>query len=263
MKKQVFVFLVLAFGITWSLDALMIINKAWHTFLVIPAMWGPGLAAIITSLVFYKSLRPLGLALKNLQYLPAGYLLPLLYALPVYSATWFFGFAAFNSGFQWKGPSDFLIGHVQSLLVAAGMELGWRGFLYPGLSGSKGRFHAALVTGILSAAWWLPSVIINHQQGSPLWWVLSCFSFMTISLGFLAAWLRDKSGNIWPAILLTASHHFYITYFLDPLTKASRYREYVTGEFGIGLALSTFLLATLLWLKHEKMVMNQVKLVRA
>jgi membrane protease YdiL (CAAX protease family) len=263
MKKQVIVFLVLAFGITWSTDALIIAGKVSQASMMVPGMWGPGLAAIITSLFFNKSIMPLGLAIKNKQYLLAGYFLPLLYAVPVYVAIWFFGFAPFNSGIHFSWLAVFTLGQVQSLLMATGEEIGWRGFLYPELSKKLNRFNAAFITGITWAAWYYPLIIYAHHQGPPLWYVLSCFSLMIISMSFITAWLRDRSKNIWPGVLLLTSHNFYIQVFLNNLTKASPYREYVYGEFGIGLALSTFILATMLWLKHEKTSLNNTRLVTA
>jgi membrane protease YdiL (CAAX protease family) len=261
MKKQVIVFLVLAFGITWSTDALIIAGKVSQASMMVPGMWGPGLAAIITSLIFNKSIKPLGLAIKNKQYLLAGYFLPLLYALPVYAAIWFFGFAPFNTSFNWSWFTFFTLVQVQTIIAATGEEIGWRGFLYPQLSKHLSKFNAAFFTGILWAVWHFPLIIYSHHQGPPLWYVLSCFSLMIISLGFITAWLRDRSKNIWPAVLLHTSHNFYIQVYLNNLTKASPYREYVYGELGIGLALATFLLATMLWLKHEKTSLNNTRLI--
>jgi membrane protease YdiL (CAAX protease family) len=263
MKKQVIVFLVLAFGISWSMDALMIAGKASKAAGMLPRMWGPGLAAIITGLIFYKSIKPLGLAIKNKQYLLAGYFLPLLYAIPVYVAIWFFGFAPFNTGFNCSWLAVFTLGQLQPLSIAAGEEIGWRGFLYPELSKELNRFNAAFITGITWAAWYYPLIINAYHQGPPLWYVLSCFSLMIISVSFITAWLRDRSKNIWPGVLLLTSHNFYIHVFMDNLTKASPYREYVYGEFGIGLALATFILATMLWLKHEKTSLNNTRLITA
>lgn len=252
MKKQVLVFLMLAFAISWGIDALIISGKFSPGALMLPMMWGPGLAAIITSLIFNQSVKPPGLTIKNRQYLLPAYLLPLVYAVPVYAAIWLFGFAPFNKGFTCSYVTLFTLGQIQTIVAATGQEIGWRGFLYPQLSKEKNGFHAALITGIIWAAWYSPLVIYSYSPGPPLWFVLACFSLMIVSLGFITAWLRDKSQSIWPAVLLHASHNFYIREFLNHLTSPSGYREYVYGEFGIGLALATFIIATLLWLKHEK-----------
>ena len=263
MKKQVLVFLVLTFGITWSIDAFLVAALASKAALTFSRMWGPGLAAIITSIIFYRSIKPLGLAIKNKQYLLAGYFLPLVYAVPVYTAIWFFGFAPFNSDFEESYLTLFTIGQLPLIIGVIGEEIGWRGFLYPLLSKENGRFNAALITGIFWATLHYPLIIASHTQGSPLWFALSCFSLMIISMSFISAWLRDHSKNIWPSVLLHASHNFYIHVILNNLTRPTQYREYVFGEYGIGLALATFLLASMLWFKHEKNPLNNTTLVTA
>jgi len=250
MNKQLAIFLILAFGITWGIDALIITGKVADGRMIVPAMWGPGLAAIITCLWFKKPVKSLGLAFKNPSYLLAGYLLPLLYAVPVYLAIWIFGFASFNSNPDYGYLVYF--GQLQYLFAATGEEIGWRGFLYPHLSNKTSRFNAALLTGFIWAVWYYPLIINGHHDGPPLWYVLSCFSVMIISMSFLTAWLRDRSHSIWPSVLLYASHNFYIQVFLNNLTNSSPYRAYIYGETGIGLALSTFVLASLLWLKHDR-----------
>lgn len=251
MNRKIALFLILAFGISWGVDALIITGKAGQ-WAILLTMWGPGIAAVITSLWFNKSIKALGFGFKKPQYLLAGYLLPLLYAVPVYIAIWLFGFAGFNTGFNCSYLVLFTVGQIQHIIAAAGEEIGWRGFLYPQLSKNYDGFTAALVTGIIWAVWYYPLIINTYHEGPPLWYVLGCFSIMIIAVSFLAAWLRDKSGSIWPSVLLHASHNFYILIFLNNLTNPSPYRAYVYGESGIGLAVSTLVIAILLWLKHER-----------
>jgi membrane protease YdiL (CAAX protease family) len=261
MNRQIALFLLLAFGISWGLDALIISGKA-PQWTIIPMMWGPGIAAIITSLVFDKSTKSLGFGLRKPQYLLAGYLLPLLYAVPVYLAIWIFGFAGFNTGFDCSYLVFFTLVQLQHITAATGEEIGWRGFLYPRLHRRYNGFNAALITGLIWSVWHYPLIISSYHDGPPLWYVLSCFSLMTISISFIMSWLRDKSGSIWPAILLHASHNFYILVFLNNLTNPSPYRAYVYGESGIGLALSTLMIAVLLWVKHdgsESLPQKQIK----
>ena len=70
---------------------------------------------------------------------------------------------------------------------------------------------------------------------------------MAIGLNFLMVWLRLKSGSFWPAALLHASHNAFVQEFFDPLTKALPITPYITGEFGIGLALVIAGLAYVSW----------------
>ena len=65
MKKQVLVFLALTFGITWSIDAFLVAADASKAAITLSRMWGPGLAAIFTSLIFNRSIKQLGLSIQN------------------------------------------------------------------------------------------------------------------------------------------------------------------------------------------------------
>ena len=264
MSRPLTSFLLLAFIISWSCYFLVIDGNPGSQAFVLLTMWGPGLAAVLSCLFFSKPIKQLGLALQKPSYLLAGYCLPLLYAIPVYAAIWLFGIAGLNDGFEANYLRLFTIGHLLPILAATGGELGWRGFLYPALAKQKGRFMAALITGIIASAWQFPMIINAVHNGPPVWYVLSCATLTIISLSFLTAWLRDRSGSIWPGVLLQAAHHFYIPVFLNKLTDPSPNSAYVYGEYGIGLSVATFVIASLLWLKHEKTLpaLNQYSMAR-
>ena len=51
-------------------------------------MWSPGPAAILTQLIATRSLRGLGWRLGPARWLGIAYILPLIYASPVYAFTW-------------------------------------------------------------------------------------------------------------------------------------------------------------------------------
>lgn len=61
------------------------------------------------------------------------------------------------------------------------------------------------------------------------------------------AWLRLRSGSLWPTVLLHASHNLFVQMVFTPLTIDTGYTAYVIDEFGIGLALALALLGYLFW----------------
>lgn len=263
MNRQITLFLFLAFSISWGFDAIIVSSKNAPVALILPMMWGPGLAAMITNFVFNKSAKPPGLNFKNKQYLLAGYLLPFIYAIPVYAATWLMGFEPFNTAFHGNYFLLFIPGQLLQIFAASGEEIGWRGFLYPQLQKQFNSFMAALITGIIWAVWNFPWMVHNYQGGPPLWFFMSCYSLMIISISFIAAWLRDRSQNIWPAVLLLSSHNFYIQLILNNRNSNPDNHNYLYGEGGLGLAISTFVVACMLWIKHHKMLQTTTKQVTA
>jgi len=57
--------------------------------------------------------------------------------------------------------------------------------------------------------------------------------------------LRLRSGSVWPAIALHATHNAVVQWVLDAMTDGHGKAAWFAGEFGISLALSTMLVAFL------------------
>jgi membrane protease YdiL (CAAX protease family) len=222
---------------------------------VLGLMWCPGVAAIITSLIFERSLRGLGWRLGRPRYLALAYVLPLGYGLAAYGTVWILGLGALSTAALPAGQSlpTFLafnatVGVVSSLLTATGEEIGWRGFLVPELSRITGFAGTALISGAIWAVWHMPLILFaDYHGGAPLWFALACFTIMIVSLSFDFAWLRLRSGSLWPAALLHASHNLFIQQVFDPLTQDTGTTAYLVGEFGLALAIAAIVVAFFFW----------------
>jgi hypothetical protein len=59
--------------------------------------------------------------------------------------------------------------------------------------------------------------------------------------------LRLKSGRLLPPVVLRASHNLFVQAVFDALTVSTGVTAYLTGEFGIGLAVASVLLAAVVW----------------
>ena len=73
------------------------------------------------------------------------------------------------------------------------------------------------------------------------------FAVMIMAISFPYAWLRLKSGSLWPAVLLHASHNQSVIGILDKLTGNTSSTPYITGEFGVGLVLTSIVVAYIFW----------------
>jgi hypothetical protein len=76
---------------------------------------------------------------------------------------------------------------------------------------------------------------------------------MAIAASFVFAWLRLKSGSLWTAVILHASHNLFIQEIFDPLTKDRGITKYLTTEFGVGLALAYTLAAWYFWRRRGEL----------
>lgn len=84
-----------------------------------------------------------------------------------------------------------------------------------------------------------------------MWLGLVCFTAMMLSLCFLFAWLRLKSGSLWTAVLLHASHNLFIQGLFTPLTRHNNLTPYFLDEFGIMLALASAAVAYVVWRRRK------------
>lgn len=215
-------------------------------------MWAPGLAALLTRLITQHNLRGESWGAGRLRFLGAAYVLPLLYAGPVYLLAWLTGIGGFDAhgwnaaatGFRFDPapfPGLFVLfswGMIISLLTATGEELGWRGLLVPELAKLTGFRNTALISGAIWAAWHMPLIILagHHGGATPLAYSMACFTIMVMGLSFLMTWLRFAADSVWPCALLHASHNLFIQGIFDAATVDRGGTAWFTGEFGAGLA---------------------------
>jgi len=233
-------------------------------------MWMPALAAFATCRLLKIDLATLGWRWRPAKYEGLAYLLPILYATPVYIACWIFvphslGFGTFAQAaaksYDMPGSPGgaavlYIIvlatfGLVRSVAAALGEEIGWRGFLLPRLTGQFGFYAGCFISGCIWAVWHYPALLLaDYNSGTPKLYALSCFTAMVIATAFLLGWLRLRSRSLWPCAVLHASHNLFIQAILDALTKQDMRALYITTEFGFGLAITIAITAFYLIRRH-------------
>ena len=267
-KNRVVVFLILLVATTLAVNfaAPRLGNSPAMAFLF---MGTPAIAAIIASIVTRRSFREIGWKPWPVKWLGLGWLLPILIAFPAYGLIWLTGIARVPNPlfFEHGRPTVGMMGGPDWLFVLAafgfitivnllpnvvlslGEELGWRGFLVPEMTKQFGFKRAAILSGVIWGAWHLPG-ILNGSYGAgstPLMYRIACFSALVIADGVIMAWLRMKSGSIWPAVIMHASHNGVIQAFFDAITVRTPTSAWFTGEFGIAMVPFAVLAAWYFW----------------
>jgi membrane protease YdiL (CAAX protease family) len=231
---------------------------------VIALMWSPGVAALLTCRLRGIPLAELGWGWPATRWILAGWLIPLGYTLIAYVAIWVSGYGRFaDPTFVDQMAKDFGIdglprelaiawfalmsgtaGVVRACASALGEEIGWRGFLVPRLARVMSPLGVAMVSGVV---WTLYHVAIlvgaDYNSGTPLWWGLSCFTVMIMSLSVVMTWLRLRSGSVWPAVLLHGAHNLFVQGVFTPLTGNTGDTKWAVDEFGAALAIASLVLA--------------------
>jgi membrane protease YdiL (CAAX protease family) len=216
---------------------------------VFALMWCPGVSALVTRLIFQRNLRGEGWRWGATRWAILAYLLPLAYAGAAYGGVWLAGLGGVDLGRFRIGVVPFLLlGSFQSLLSATGEELGWRGFLVPTLARTQSFGRTALVSGAIWAAWHVPLIAFaDYNAGTPTSYAVVCFAVMVVSLGVTFAWLRLRSGSVWPAAILHASHNLFVQGFFDRVTVDTGPTRWLTSEFGAALAITAGVTAWVFW----------------
>ena len=254
-RKEIGTFLGLTFALS-SVGYYVIINAGslgagggWYP---IALMWCPGVAALLTCLIHRKGLRGLGWGWGRSRYPAAAYLLPIGYGLAAYGVVWLLGYGGIDGDFSRNWLPWFLYGTALNCFAALGEEIGWRGFLVDRLSRVTTFTNVSLVSGGIWALWHMPLIVFaDYNDGAPGWYSVLCFAVMVVSSGFIYAWLRLKSGSVWPAMLLHASHNFWIQGFFNPLTTDRGITHWLIGEFGAALAIVNVVLGYWFWRRRS------------
>lgn len=234
---------------------------------VLALMWCPAAAGLTTRLLFQRTLRGVGWGRPPWRYAWAGYWIPIAYASALYLPLWIAGYADFQStGVQHlagklhianssSAPAVLAyvvvtgtLGMIPSSFAALGEELGWRGFLVPELNKVTSFGWVGFLSGLIWASWHMPLIIgADYHGDNPTWYSVVCFAIMVIAMGYVFAWIRLKSGSVWPAMLLHASHNLFVQAIFNPLTRKTPFINYTIGEFGAGLAIAVVAVALIIW----------------
>ena len=220
---------------------------------VFALMWSPGTSALITRLIFQHNVRGEGWGWggwRGTRLAMLAYVLPLGYATVAYGFVWLTKLGGVDlSRFNTPVILFLLGGTASSLASATGEELGWRGFLVPTLAKTMPFERVALISGAIWALWHMPLIIFaDYNNGAPAWYSVMCFAVMVVALGFPFAWLRLRSGSVWPAAILHASHNLFIQGFFDRVTvNTTGWTNWLTSEFGAALALAIVATAWFFW----------------
>ena len=271
---RIVTFLVLASGLSAIFYVLIITGGEGYAPWLLPLMLSPGVSAILTKLIFDRSLKGLGWKPGPAKWLGLGYLLPILYGAVVYGIVWLVGLGGFTTeaiagqmaelgmadapAWQMVAVYMLLMGTIVyvrgGLLYSFGEELGWRGFLFPELHRMTSFTTASLISGVVWALFHLPVMLFSdYNSTAPIAFQVVVFFISAIANTFVYNWLRAKSGSVWPAVLLHASHNVFVSNVYDPLIARYPLTDFFVTEFGAGLMVVSVLMALYVWAHRSEL----------
>lgn len=232
-------------------------------------MWCPALAAFLTLKIKGRKISSLHWNWGEWKYIRLSYFVPVLYVSITYAAIWLLGFGniatketiatwATEIGLMGIGTLNStialiiaitLVGTVsvvRAMATTLGEEIGWRGFFIFELRKVLSFTWVSFFSGIIWATWHWPLIV---YYGSNIALEMTTFYIFIISISFIMTYYTFKSKSVWPAVLFHAVGNVYIQKILPKLTIEVKGSEHWLGEYGIMLAIVTFLFAIYFWRK--------------
>jgi uncharacterized protein len=236
-----------------------------HVGLVIALMWTPTLASIVARLMLREGIRDVSFrfGMRSLGGIGLALLFPIVVGFVAYGGAWLSGLATFeHHAMRWPlqlapGPTSFLVrlllastlGVVFSAITAAGEEFGWRGYMVTRLIDARVP-RPILVSGLIWGLWHVPLILTGQYAAGPRPW-LSAIVFVAsvVPFAYFAAWLRLRSGSVWPAVFAHSAWNSIIQGVFDAHTRgggASRTTSIWVGESGLLVAATSVMLTAVL-----------------
>lgn len=215
-------------------------------------MWSPAAGATLTKWLFQESIRDFGWGPGPRKYLIWGLIIPLLYAAVIYGLAWMTGLAGF------RRPSVAYIlflpfGLAAACLAALGEEIGWRGFLVPELSRLTTFARSGILTWVIWAVWHYPPILFaDYHSQAPRWFDIATLTISVLGLSFFTAWLRLRSGSLWPVVIWHGAHNLFIQEAFIHISTDTSVSRFVIDDFGIGLVLAASVTGFVCWKRRAE-----------
>ena len=134
-------------------------------------------------------------------------------------------------------------------LMAMAEEIGWRSYLLPRMQMLLPRRRAAIAVGFVHGLFHLPLILFTTTYDSvgSRWVVAPMVLLSLTSAGVFYAWLKDRSGSVWPVAFAHATVNVFIDgsgliVILTPVVLAYTATESGLATFAATTAISAVLL---------------------
>jgi membrane protease YdiL (CAAX protease family) len=240
-RHDLLLYFILAYVLSWAIWPLVIINP--ESSPLVP--FGPLLAAVIVALGAggWRELRALVGQLLRWRVHPIWYVMallgPFVLAAGAAALTVATGAPAPNirAYTDWLGIGAALLSTI--IIVGLFEEVGWRGFALPRLQRRLDALWAALVVGVIWAAWHLPELISDPGQRPPLQ-----FFVWILAQSVILAWLYNSTNGSLPIVIICHGAVNTAGRFMLPEFSGGSYQ--VVWWFMVGLYVVVAVIVTLL-----------------
>jgi len=260
-RRGLALYFAILIPITALLEGIMIARGEFVPWVLL-LMFTPTLASVIARLTLREGFGDVSFRVggrRGVQAILLALILPVIVGLVAYGIAWSIGLAELTPpaastfpgitnplallGLQFVSVLN--IGFLIALLLAAGEEIGWRGYMLTRLIDARVP-QPVLVSGLIWGLWHVPLILSGLYAAGPnplvsaLWFMVA----ITVS-SFLYAKLRLATGSIWPVIMLHGAWNNTIQSVFDGSTSGEGATFWV-GESGILVMLTIIVVVVLL-----------------
>lgn len=214
-------------------------------------MWCPAVAAIVTRLALQRNLDGFGFKTGELRWWVLAIVIPIAVGLAMFGTAWITGVAPFlpdQAAALLALPQALLIALCLDIILATGEEIGWRGLLVPELGRFSSFTQIVIISAFIWGCWHLPVMLVGGYHGTgALGYSIVAFFLSIFGGSTIFAWIRLRSGSIWPAALLHGFWNYAIQKFYPAMTATTDAGGAMLGEFGWFCILISIVLGLLFW----------------
>lgn len=225
-------------------------------------MLTPALASVVARLMGREGFGDVSFRLggrRGAQAILLALILPVIVGLVAYGIAWAVGLAEFTPPSSAMFPavtnplallglqfvSVWNVGALIGLVLAAGEEIGWRGYMLTRLI-DAGVPQPVLVSGLIWGTWHLPLILSGLYAAGPNPLISALWFMVAITVAaYLYARFRLVTGSIWPVIILHEVWNNVIQDVFDVSTSGERATFWV-GESGVLVMLMVIVVVVLL-----------------
>jgi len=216
-------------------------------WLILALMYTPAAASIIARLALREGVGDVSFRFggrEGRRTILLAWVYPMILGFLAYGTAWVTGLAKFQSPlsaqshlYTASAAANLLIsiaitatlGTGLNCISAFGEELGWRGYMLTRLM-VAGVPRPVLTSGVIWALWHVPIILSGQYVASTRPW-LSALLFVigVVAEAYLAAYVRLRSGSVWPAVVYHGTVNAIIEGTFDRATAGT---SAAVGESG-------------------------------
>lgn len=271
--KDVWIRVATFVAVTYAFSSIfmyMVISSGEMTAVaVLGGMWSPLVGVFVTRLIFPDgrrrgSLSGLGWGWGKRRFQLWSIAIPVIYVGVTYLAVWLAGIGSIvdlPANRIWVFILQYsLRGLLMGSLLAFGEEVGWQGFMVPKLSEVTGFTGTALLRGVVWSVWHFPLILggVYGTTDTPAWYRLACFTITMTGVSFAFAWVGLRSGSLWTAVLMHASHNVFIQSIYPGITESAGRMSWYVDEVGAWTALAAVGVAVFFWWRRGDLAASRL-----